>query len=111
MKLFLRRFLSIVLTIGVLVGGNILLIEIEDNYSPKLIKQAEKINWESMKVLSQFIPFVALSLLNVFLQVIIEFLVKFETWDYPEQEIKHLIWRNYSTKMVNFVILFAKQLD
>lgn len=37
-KLFLRRFSSGLLTIGVLVGGNILLIEIEDNYSPKLIK-------------------------------------------------------------------------
>ena len=33
-KLFFRRFSSGVLTIGVLVGGNILLIEIEDNYSP-----------------------------------------------------------------------------
>jgi hypothetical protein len=64
-----------------------------------------------MEYVSRFIPFVALSLTNQIIQAFIEELVTFEKWDFPDQEIKSIIWRNYAVKIANLFVFLKKKLD
>jgi len=49
-------------------------------------------------------PSLIISVLNFTLPTLTKMMVAFEQWDFPEQNIKNEIWRNYIQKFINLTV-------
>ena len=80
-KIYLRRFISLVVNLGLIFSGLYLII-IVDSKQTEIIEYFEHIN--ILNKFSQFVPTIIVTILNNALPETTRILVKFEMWDFPE---------------------------
>mmetsp|Transcript_5649 Transcript_5649/g.8934 ORF Transcript_5649/g.8934 Transcript_5649/m.8934 type:complete len:153 (+) Transcript_5649:1201-1659(+) len=106
-KLAIRRGISSILNVCVLLGGMYIIIwvQAEEDY---IIKEVtEYVGSGNLGVIEQVIglvPTILISVFNIIIPTVTKILVGLEKWDFPEQVIKQEVWRSYVQKFINLTI-------
>lgn len=55
--------------------------------------------------MASFIPNIGQNVINAVVGFAIKLVTKFEAWDFKEQEVKQLVWRQYFVKVLNLTVV------
>ena len=61
--------------------------------------------------MSAFVAPLCLTLINLILPIITDFIILMERWDYKSTAINNQIWRNFIAKEFNIIIFFLINVD